>query len=278
MTTHTRKAIRIEDLKAKHFIAWLRKAVREGGRHTNVGYIGDHADRPLESWVKEVLGLGEYFGISSCDPFEVDGTEYYLSTEFQGFSICVLEGDTEREDWRGFHEINAWDMLKEALQYLNPEDYLVDWDREEPETNVETYVDYALDTMVVDMDTNGTFALVPSERDANITYRVDIDETVASDVHATNCRCDGHQLGNVHCKHMKIVDTFYVRIRSSDKTYADAAAEAFYAARGPEATANIAALKSNDAPCSLNGTRVPSETSKGATSIEASLGRRGLLR
>jgi hypothetical protein len=136
----------------------------------------------------------------------------------------------------------------------------------------EKYFNYALRHLTVGMDRKGTFARVPGS-DLETYHRVEIDESDAHNVHAVKCSCGDHYFRKAYCRHMQIVDAFYARIRTNDKTYADAAADAFYAARGAEMAAKI-----DDAPLNSNANRVSSVVSKGATSIEAGLASRRLLR
>lgn len=120
------KTVTVEKLTAKHFLAWLRKQARQFGRRAIVGYIGDHIDTPLEMWLKEILHEDGIFSVGSVDGFEYNGLKYYLSTEFEGMSICVLEGDIDELPECGWREITAWEMLKKAEEYLLPEYKLID--------------------------------------------------------------------------------------------------------------------------------------------------------
>lgn len=122
----TTKTVALEKLTAKHFLAWLRKQARLFGRRSVVGYIGDHIDTPLEMWLKEVLAISGIFSVGSVDGFEYQGQRYYLSTEFEGMSICVLEGDLDELPECGWREITAWEMLRKAEEYLLPEYKLID--------------------------------------------------------------------------------------------------------------------------------------------------------
>jgi hypothetical protein len=150
----------------------------------------------------------------------------------------------------------------------------------------EAYFAYALAHLVIDMDVRGTFAKVPSEKNHNVFYRVDIDESRAADVHADDCSCPTHRRRKTYCKHEQVLDMFFARLMAPYNNAVDAVAaendknklDAFYEIRGAQAAANLAALKSIDTPCSLNGTRVSSEVSVKATSIEAGLASRHLLR
>lgn len=72
----------------------------------------------------------------------------------------------------------------------------------------ETYFAYALDHLVIDQIGEHVFADVPSERDSDKTYRVDIDESDPRHVHAVKCHCPS----TVPCKHVQIVNAFFYRI------------------------------------------------------------------
>lgn len=116
----TPRQIDVTKLTGKDFLAWLRRQVRDRGRRASLGYIGDHVERPLELWLKDTLGIsGGHFEVGSVDGFEYQGQRHYLSTAFEGLSICVLEGDTDSLPECGYREITAWEMLSEALQYID---------------------------------------------------------------------------------------------------------------------------------------------------------------
>jgi hypothetical protein len=107
----------VTKLTGKDFTAWLRKQVRLAGRNVVVGYVGDHINNPLEMWLKDLTG--GYVCGTSCDGYEIGRQEYFLSQEFQDFSICVFDGETDNLPDCMYREITAWEMLQEASQYIN---------------------------------------------------------------------------------------------------------------------------------------------------------------
>lgn len=125
------------------------------------------------------------------------------------------------------------------------------------------------------------FALVPSTT-SDDRYLVKLDKNE----NATWCECLGHWYRrDDDCRHMQavnrkkaIADAETVAV-ANDKSFEQATTDfivnldTFYATRGEEITAKI-----NDAPCSLNGTRVSSVAATGATKIEEGLASRHLLR
>lgn len=115
------------------------------------------------------------------------------------------------------------------------------------------------------------FARVPSSS-SDDTYMVGLDENDA----AKWCDCGDHCYRHIECKHMQAVN---LKKRIADaKAYAavNIAISEFYAVRGPGATANLAALKIDDAP--LNGSRASVAPSPKASSIEKGLARLGFLK
>lgn len=75
-----------------------------------------------------------------------------------------------------------------------------------------SYFTYAVNNLLIDMDTQGTFAMIPGDTSKN-EYRVDIDEHGDIPV-ATNCKCGDRHFRHAYCKHMLVVDLFYQRIAS----------------------------------------------------------------
>ncbi len=73
------------------------------------------------------------------------------------------------------------------------------------------YVEQALESLVIDQDARGAFALVASERKGHTPYTVRIDES-GQVARAISCECPHHQYRNAYCKHMEIVTAFYQHI------------------------------------------------------------------
>jgi len=73
------------------------------------------------------------------------------------------------------------------------------------------YLAYALDSMYIDMDARGAFALVKSQS-GPVSYKVYFCEDGKEIPHATDCSCYDHRVNCNVCKHMEIVDVFYQMI------------------------------------------------------------------
>lgn len=67
-----------------------------------------------------------------------------------------------------------------------------------------------LDTLTIDCDPWGTFAVVPSTSDATTTYTVTIDES-GDIAHAEHCNCTGHTDYHRYCIHMQGTDLLFAR-------------------------------------------------------------------
>lgn len=78
-------------------------------------------------------------------------------------------------------------------------------------TKIDFYSKYATEHMEIDMDDKGLFCKVCSERHEHVSYTVRVDESQLVPV-ATSCNCPSKK----PCKHMHIVNAFYVRIYKSN--------------------------------------------------------------
>jgi len=75
----------------------------------------------------------------------------------------------------------------------------------------EARIQSALDTMVIESDSFGTYATVPSTSNKNNSYIVNIDESERIPV-ATDCNCKGNAEFGHTCVHMQAVDRLFTRV------------------------------------------------------------------
>jgi hypothetical protein len=78
------------------------------------------------------------------------------------------------------------------------------------------YFQYAMDQMTIDGDKHGAYCEMPSEEDVNVRYVVRFVEPRDEVPHATGCQCDDRKYRD-ECKHMEIVNAYYVMIYDSMK-------------------------------------------------------------
>jgi hypothetical protein len=86
----------------------------------------------------------------------------------------------------------------------------------------ENYFTFAISHLVIEMDNDGAYAEVPSEKSHDEHYNVRIDESDPTNVYAFACDCPHHLYRKAYCKHMDIVDTFYQRILHPVRVVAEA--------------------------------------------------------
>lgn len=124
----------IEKLTGKHFIAWIRRQIREHGKGFEIGYIGDHCGNPVEAWLSD-LGF-EHVSASSMLELRVDDREFAIvpNGSFMDFLMFCDSQPDEESDWSLWTEtegqvyyrpITAKECLQAALDNINPEATLV---------------------------------------------------------------------------------------------------------------------------------------------------------
>lgn len=87
------------------------------------------------------------------------------------------------------------------------------------------YQTYITDYMTIDMDEQGLFCSVPSEKDINVKYTVRCDEHKDS-VDVVNCSCPGYRRYG-HCKHFDACQAYWTKMyRSNQEKLAAKAAKA----------------------------------------------------
>jgi len=116
--------IDLSSLKGKDFIKWIRKQVRQLGRRSVVGFVGDHVDNPVEMWLKD-LGF-KSAQASSMHYLISDDQEFELDYRFAGLLMMVCDqGPACDLNAYEYAEISAYEMLQHTLELLDPEAYLV---------------------------------------------------------------------------------------------------------------------------------------------------------
>lgn len=95
------------------------------------------------------------------------------------------------------------------------------------------YQTYAMDYSIIDMDEQGLFVLMPSERDVNVKYTVRCDEHKDS-VDVVNCDCPGHKRHS-KCKHADACNAYWTKMYRSNQAKLAAKAEAEKQAANREA-------------------------------------------
>lgn len=198
----------ITELKAKHFIAWVRKQIRLNGRHAVIGFIGDHINNPLEMWLQELTG--ERYIPVTIDGFEVAGIEYVLSNKFEAVTMA-FEGDLDELPECGYREVTAWETVQMIEQLIDAEDYLT-MQPETPEkkeapinqvhitwtTAPRVRMTANIDFPEYNIKTGETFYLVRSSKDDGTYYIVTWNAIKMT----WDCRCPATK----PCRHMKLVN------------------------------------------------------------------------
>jgi hypothetical protein len=116
--------INLSALRGKDFIKWLRRQIRQFGRRSVVGYVGDHVDNPVEMWLKD-LGF-KSVSASSMQYLMINDEDYNLDYQFAGLLMMVCDQGPECNlDAYEFAEIGACAMLQHTLELLDPEACLI---------------------------------------------------------------------------------------------------------------------------------------------------------